>query len=185
MHPLLALALFAIPASNDQSDPEPAADHSWTARVHLLTDDQRVELRHLVVGSDVLVCKAPCDVAVSFLASDAFRLDGTGLREGAVFHLPPREGDITLRVSAREQAPRVAGIVLIAAGGTAATIGGITALPAFAFGDVFCDQDPQCAAGNRRTRATLLGVFVGGLLVAVVGVVLVATSKPTTFTLDP
>src|SRR5512140_2915519 len=91
LHPLLALALFAVPASTVQSDPEPAADHSWTARVHLLSNDQRVELRHLVVGNDVLVCKAPCDVAVSFLASDVFRLDGTGLRESGLFRLPPRE----------------------------------------------------------------------------------------------
>jgi hypothetical protein len=183
--PMLALALFAMPASATQSNPEPAPAHSWTARVHLLSDDARVELRHLGVGNDVLVCKAPCGVAVSFRASDVFRLDGTGLRQSETFHLPPRAGDLTMRVSARDQGPRVAGVVLLVAGSAAAAIGGILAVPAFAFGDVFCDQDPQCAAGNSTRRATFLGVFLGGVVVAALGTVLVVTSKPTTFTVDP
>jgi hypothetical protein len=184
MHAVLAAALFAIPASATESSPEPQATHSWTARVHLLTDDERVELRHLVVGNDVLVCKAPCGVALSFSASDVFRLDGTGLRPSEVFHLPQPAGDIVMRVSARDQGPRILGVVLLAAGTTAATIGGILAVPAFAFGDVFCDQDPRCAASNRSRRATALGVFLGGVAAAVLGTVVLLNSKPTTFTVE-
>jgi hypothetical protein len=184
MHAVLAAALFAIPASATGSSPVPETTHSWTARVHLLSDDERVELRHLVLGNDVLVCKAPCGVALSISASDVFRLDGTGLRQSEVFHLPQRGGDIVVRVSASDQGPRIAGVVLVAAGTTAAAIGGLLALPAFAFGDVFCDQDPQCVAGNSSRRATALGVFLGGLAAGVLGAVVLLDSKPTTLTVE-
>jgi hypothetical protein len=82
---LVATFPCGLPARGD----EPALDPfqaSWSLRVHLLTDDHRVQLRRMAgAKDDALVCKAPCGVVVDFRESDAFNLGGPGLIESGPF----------------------------------------------------------------------------------------------------
>jgi hypothetical protein len=77
-------------------------ERSWSVRVHLLSDDDRVELRRL--GPKL---------------ADAYVCSG-------LFHLPERDGEVTLRVSAGEQGSRILGGVLVVGGSAAFAIGGLS-----------------------------------------------------------
>jgi len=72
----LLLTTFGARAA-EPPPPPPAASGSWTVRVHLVTDDQRVELRRF--ADHAFVCKAPCGVEVPVQRGEQFRLEGQGL----------------------------------------------------------------------------------------------------------
>jgi hypothetical protein len=72
--------------------------------------------------------------------------------------------------------------VLLTAGTATVVIGGFLLLPELAFGDVFCDQDPECSSAHSRNKARLLGVLAGGLFVALVGTIVFLHTPPTRYT---
>jgi hypothetical protein len=90
--------------------PLPNADpgqHPWRRRVHLLSRDDRVELRR---KGDVVVCRAPCDAVVEFWPDDEFHLGGSGLTDSPRFTFALRPEDATLDVHPRSSSARAAGI---------------------------------------------------------------------------
>jgi hypothetical protein len=108
----------------------PAEPTSWTLRVHLLSADERVELRR-TAGDLVRVveCKAPCDAEVRFTADETFTLGGPALAESNPFTFRPRNGDVTLRVEPRASSSRTGGVVLAVFGGITLAAGlGVTGL---------------------------------------------------------
>lgn len=139
---LLATLLCVGPAL--AAEPPVTPQDSWSLRVHLLGDDDRVELRRSTPGLEERVCRTPSNARVRFQPSDLFTLDGPGLAGSAPFVFHPRNGDITLRVRAGPQVPRTIGAVLMGSGLSVMGVTGLYALPQLAFGDVFCDQDPAC-----------------------------------------
>jgi hypothetical protein len=158
----------------------------WALRVHLLSNDERVELRRLSVSGreEFFICKAPCGAELQVGSQDQFVLNGPGVVSSAPFQLPSNHGDITLRVTASDNGPRVIGGVLIVGGGATLSIAGLTWLVESAFGNVFCDQDSQCISGNNTRRNTTLAITAGGLAVSVLGLVLLLTSRPTRFAVE-
>jgi hypothetical protein len=162
----------ALPSGSDEP--------TWTLRVHLLTKDDRVELRRLT--DDALICKAPCGAALQFHEQDAFAFRGEGLLPSAPFQFRPRDGDVTLRVEPGDVAPRYLGAGLLAVGGTAALVS-LLAVP-FVGNTVFCDGDPSCIAQHNDDRQTALTVGLVALSAAVLGGVLLAVSHPTSYSVD-
>ncbi|HEY2031127.1 MAG TPA: hypothetical protein VGH20_18150 [Myxococcales bacterium] len=178
------------PAPEPSHEVEPPAAREapqWTRRVHLLGSDDRVELLRRVPGmKDVVVCRTPCGVPVGFDPSDQFVLGGREILESAPFTLKLSEEDATLHVSPGTQGSRIVGGVLAVGGGAVAFGGAITLAVSAAFGNVFCDGDPQCAAGNADRRSTALFVTAGGLVIGVLGAILLWTGgRPTSFTSEP
>jgi hypothetical protein len=179
---LLLVSAFSARAA----EPSPGAfERSWHLRVHLLSDDDRIQLLRVVPrGRDAFVCRTPCNVVLDYRASDAFVLDGPGVLASRRFHFRPRDGDVTMRVSAGLWIPPVAGAVFLAGGGATAAWGGLMLAARSVFGDVFCDQDPECIAGHARERRTSTIIALSGLAVAIVGGVLILVSHPTTYTVE-
>jgi hypothetical protein len=169
--PTPAPARAPAPAS-----PFPSASGEWNLRVHLLTKDERVELRRVV--DHALICRAPCDEELTFRESDQFVLGGPGLTNSDQFQFRPRNGDVTLRVNPSGSSQRVGGGVLLGVGGFAAVIGLVASIPA-GVGAGLCDQG-DCSS-VRNTASALQVITVVGLGLALVGVVLLATSPSTTY----
>ncbi len=153
-------------------------------RVHLLSDDDRVELRRSGLEREELVCKTPCDTVVRVQPTDLFTLDGRGLAGSAPFSFLPRNGDITLRVRAGAQGPRILGAALMGAGHSVMVGSALYALPQLYFGEVFCDGRPACKDDNARTRAATLTVFLVGLGVGLTGLLIWLARQPTRFTVE-
>jgi hypothetical protein len=175
--------LCSLAARAAEVSPPPA--ESWlTRRVHLLSDDQRVELHRRAAGGEIFVCKTPCNTAVQFRPSDQFVLTGAGIRASTPFLLQRREDDLTLNVSAGSTDALILGGLLVGAG--VLTIGaGTTSGIAAKFGDALCD-DPRCAASNASTQKMALAVTLTGVAVALVGGAIVTfATHPTRFSSDP
>jgi hypothetical protein len=145
----------------------------WSLRVHLLTKDERVELRR--VADDALICKAPCDAELRFHDSDEFVLGGQGVARSNIFHFRRREGDITLRVDSGSDAPKYGGAALLGVGGAIAIFGGFLAAGQGA-GAALC-EGPSCP-GRSSSGGTLALV---GLGMAVAGGLLIGFSQRTTY----
>jgi hypothetical protein len=162
----------ALPSGSDEP--------TWTLRVHLLTKDDRVELRRLT--DDALICKAPCGAALQFHERDEFALRGDELLPSEPFQLRPRDGDLTLRVNPGSAAPRYFGGGLLAVGATTALVA-LAAVP-FVGNSVFCDGDPSCIARHDDDRQTAFTVALVGLGMGVVGGLLLALSHSTTYSVE-
>jgi hypothetical protein len=114
MRKLVFCLLLAFGARAAEPPPTAASD-SWTARVHLVTDEKRVELRR--VADDALVCKAPCDVDVAFKRGDFFLLKGQGLAPSDTFDFAPGNGKVRVKVNPGYRERFGAGIGVIVLGG--------------------------------------------------------------------
>jgi hypothetical protein len=181
---ICSVLLCAVSARAAEIEPE----ETWRSRrVHLLSDDERVELHRRAAGmAEVFVCRMPCNAAVPFHSSDQFVLTGPGILTSAPFQFQLREEDLTLHVSAGTTAPIIIGGTLLGGGWITAVIGGVTYLGEAVFGTVFCDQDPQCIADHASRKSTARTVsFTGLALVAVGGAVLLIGVHPTRFTSQP
>lgn len=185
----IGLAAVLLVAFSTRATEEPAAPPQsfWSRRVHLLSDDDRVELRRLVPeADDEVVCKAPCNVVVQFRPSDTFFVDGEGLARSASFQFVPGNGDLTLRASAGSQVARVSGSLLLVGGLAVFEIAGqVYASEKWGFGHVFCDGDPTCVAAHDRTRQTAATVALSGLGVLLLGAVILATHPRTQVATEP
>ena len=156
---VLALASGAVAAQE--------RDRSYALRVHLLTDDDRIEL-HRSAGA--LICTAPCGVVLDLRPGDLFYFGGTGIAQSDDFTFHPRNGEVTVRVNARPEEPRtvarnvlIAGAVLIAAG-TALSYVAVVQRAAS------CADTTTCTGGQATLYAAIavdvvgLAVIVGGLI---------------------
>jgi hypothetical protein len=144
--------------------------------VHLLTKDERVELRRAV--DDALICRAPCDRELTFHERDEFVLGGQGLTNSRQFQFRPRNGDVTLLVSPSGSSQRTAGGALFGLGAAATIVGLIAWIPA-GVGVGLCDQGDCSSAHNTFAAIQILTLVGVGL--AAVGTVLVLTSHSTTY----
>jgi hypothetical protein len=185
MRKVIFLVLACTLSARAAEPTPPSVEWSWHLRLHLLSDDDRVQLLRIVPGSrDALVCTAPCNAMLDYRASDVFVLDGPGLLASRPFQFRPRDGDVTMRVSAGPWIPRAVGSVTLVGGGLTALWGGLNLAGRLAFGDVFCDQDPKCIEGHAREKRTSTFITFTGLAVALVGGVLILSSHPTTYTVE-
>jgi hypothetical protein len=169
-------AACAHAAPQARLEPNPETLNERTLQVHLLTDDERISLAR--ADDRKVVCKGPCDTAVTFRPFDAFVVYGPETWSSKAFLLPARDGPLTLRVSTKPMLPGVLGMLLLGGGGLVGFITAIAAAPAFVFGDVFCDQDPQCVASNAAQRRTYRTVLLSSLIVAAAGGALLIAFPP-------
>jgi hypothetical protein len=174
----LLLGAFTVRAE-EPPPPEP----TWSLRVHLISDDARVELRRAAASLAAPICKAPCDTELQFRSGEVFTLGGPGLNSSEEFTFRPRDGDVTLQVHAAAQGPRTAGKVLIVLG-VLATIGG------GAVSDVMQTSCTTGAAGSVCSTQQVApgvagGLILGGLVAIVVGAIMVVSSHTTEFNLSP
>jgi hypothetical protein len=195
---LCGLLLFAFAARATEPPPPPPdelpaparvpapaltsayGEPSWTLRVHLLTEDERVELRR--VADNALICKAPCGQELQFHQSDEFVLRGKGLSPSPPFLFSPREGDVSLRVQPASAAPRFAGGVLVAGGAAAAAIGGLYALAEAAAS--ICMADSNGCTSHADQVQTGAIVALAGLGAAAIGLLILLSTHPTTYSVE-
>ena len=173
-------ALCLLAATLVCATPAQAADEIWRLKVHLLSDDERVELRRL--GDGATMCRTPCDTVVHYVTGDEFVLDGPGISPSSPLFFHPRNGEVTLRVAARPLAPRKVAGALMAVGLTAFALGAVAWLPT-GVANGLCDRG-TCSA--ERTAFTVVETaVVGGLISAAVGLVLFHVNPPTRFSVEP
>jgi hypothetical protein len=156
--------LLAFAARAAEPPPPPAEPGPWTLRVHILTSDERVELRRL--ADDALICKTPCGVELQLHEADAFVLTGSGVSASKPFEFSPRDGDVKLRVTTGSVVPTVVGAGLLVAGAITATYAGLLALDA-SVSPGFCNT-PDCRASadsKSTTAGTVALIGLGALIV--------------------
>jgi hypothetical protein len=153
----LALCLLLGAFGARAAEPPPA---SWTARVHLLTDEPRVELRRYPDGS--LVCHAPCGVDVSIQRGDFFQLRGEGLTSSETFDFAPGAGEVRIKVDPGHSGRRAFGFSFVVFGGVLAA-GGL-------FTDVIMNTDLDGARPSHWGLAVgaLGGAFIAGGIAALI-----------------
>lgn len=171
---MIALAAVLIAAAA-----EPAPERVFQLRVHLLSNDQRVELRRN--DADAAICTAPCGAAVALRTGDEFRLTGPELAPSDSFTFYPRDGDLTLKVTARPDKPRAISKGVIIAGAAVVLLSGIVA-------DVgVAKAQNDCGAGVAYTNCwngVITAGFVGtglGLVTAIAGIIALVSNPPTTW----
>ncbi|HUJ29320.1 MAG TPA: hypothetical protein VLW85_25045 [Myxococcales bacterium] len=175
MRALAAALLAATAALADQ----PPQERVFQLRVHLLSNDQRVELRR--GDSDAAICTAPCGTTIALRAGDEFRLAGPELAPSDAFTFYPRDGDLTLKVTARPQKPRTISKGVIIAGAAVFLLSGIVA-------DVgIAKAQNDCGAGvdysncwNGAITAGLIGTGIG-VVTAVAGIIALVSNPPTSW----
>jgi hypothetical protein len=153
---------------------EPLPQPLWSVRLHLLSDDQRVQLRK---ASGQLVCVTPCNTEVRFYDGEPFRLEGRKLASSEQFTFDPSDTEVTLRVRARAELPRRAGRTLLLAGG--ALFGGT--LLTFLGAGLLClpyERDAACHRASNAGYYIVGGVGLGALVAAGL---LLTYSPPTQF----
>jgi hypothetical protein len=146
-----------VPARATESPRDTAGRVPWRRRVHLLTPDDRVELRR---ATNVLACRAPCDAVVEFFSGESFHLGGDGLADSASFTFQLSPDDVMLDVHPRSPHPG-AGTGLAAAGGLVAVLGASGAL----LGVVLCQSE-----SNSRGSCAATGLIIGSVVVGVAGI---------------
>lgn len=161
------LLLFALPAR--------AAD-LWELRVHLLSDDERAELRRF--PGDTVLCRAPCDAPLRFATADDFYVGGSGIVQSSRFQLPPRNGDLTLRVSPARTSSRYLGTGLVVLGGATAIVAG---------GFALSQSCIEVSAGSPCPARSQTPLIVGavGIVVAIIGTVVRLANSATEVTIEP
>src|SRR5262249_58053636 len=97
MRLFLALALTGGAAFGQERD------RSYALWVHLLTDDDKVELYR---SAGALVCTSPCGIVLDLRPGDLFYFGGADIAQSEDFNFRPRDGEVTLRVNARPEEPR-------------------------------------------------------------------------------
>jgi hypothetical protein len=145
-------------------------------RVHLISDDARVELRRSAAKLAEPVCRAPCGAEVEFRPDEKFKLGGPGLSDSEEFSIRPRDSDLTLRVIARSQTPRTVGKVLVIGGGIA-----IGLAEAISYAGLLCAVQEGCST-NQGVIAPLV---YGGIAAALVGGIVLLASQSTQYTVKP
>jgi hypothetical protein len=153
---------------------EPVPPAVWSVRLHLLSDDQRVELRK---ASGQLVCVTPCNAEVRFYEGEPFRLEGKKLASSEELTFDPSDTEVTLRVRARAELPRRSARTLLLVGG--ALFGG-TLLTFLGVG-LLCLPSEQDSACHRASNAGYYIVGGIGLSAIVAGGLLLNYSPPTQF----
>jgi hypothetical protein len=119
MRKLVFCLLLAIEARAAEPAPAPLstefAQENWqTVRLHLLSDDQRLELRD---SAGRTICRTPCDRDIQIMKGDVFKLDGEGLWGSDSFSFAPQDSDVTLRVRTGTAGPRIGGYAVLGVGG--------------------------------------------------------------------
>jgi hypothetical protein len=172
---LLLCAFAARAAEPPPPLPEPEAVRPFrrTVRLHLFTDDPRVELRDDIGQT---VCTAPCNVQVPVL-DDGFRLDGPGLLSSDKFYFDANDTDVTLRVRTGQLGGRILGYT-VAGAGTAAIVYSLFYMGLEA---ILVNGD-----GERKgvTSGPLIGLGVGAA-VAMLGALFVLGARSTQFSREP
>jgi hypothetical protein len=156
----------------ERPPPEPV----WYVRVHLLSDDERVELRRVEAVPGPALCKSPCDRTVQVRSEDLFTLAGPGLSSSRAFAFDPRDADVTLKVQAGSSLPRMIGRGLVIAGGA---VGAGTLLVGT---EVTYDCILTQGCSIKNTQAIVLGVAAIAAAVGLIGVMILLYSPPTDFT---
>jgi hypothetical protein len=170
MRKLVFCLLLAFGARAAEPPPPTAASDSWTARVHLVTDEKRVELRRL--ADDALVCNAPCDVDVAFKRGDFFQLKGQGLAPSDTFDFAPGNGKVRVKVNPGYRERFGAGIGVIVLGGLVVA------------GSLFVAVAANSDTDSRSASYGALGVgALGGLIIAG-GVALMISGHSTHFKVE-
>jgi hypothetical protein len=151
--------------------------------VRLLTDDDRVQLLRLASNARrFAVCRAPCDVDVTFGPEDTFLFGGPGILVSAPFRLALRPDDLELEVAARSSSARALGTVVAAAGGVAVLGGGLSLMGNAVLEGAFCDDEPRCISSYDRRKRNSGFLALGGLLTAAAGLAWIYfEGRPTTF----
>lgn len=179
----LVSAVLLAALSARAAEPAEPVDPVWNLRVHLLSDDERVELRHSLPQKDyTVVCKTPCDRVVQFRQADEFRLAGDGLLSSEPFEFRPRNGDVTLKVSTGKRVPIYVGTAIAFAGGLAANIGLYSVMWARQE-DVSCAISETCGPHD-TLRKTGYILMASGLAVFATGVAILLFSPRTGFTVE-
>lgn len=144
-------------------------------RVHLLTANDRVELRR---ASGELVCRAPCDQDLSVKDADTFVIGGAGVVPSEPFTFQLHE-DVTLHVQPTSLAARNAGKAILGLGGaiTVAALIGLYAVAADCTATGF--EGHSCASPAPLNVLTILSL-AGAALAGAGGIVMLA-NPPTKF----
>jgi hypothetical protein len=166
----LVLVAFGARAA-ELPPPQPSTEYArpnWrTVQLHLLSDDQRLELRD---STGRTICRTPCDRDIQFLKGDIFKLDGEGLWGSDSFSFAPQDSDVTLRVRAGTRGPRTAGYAVLGLGG------GVTGLSlvwlAFA---ASAPAGPEPGLHPPRSSGPYIGLGVGLAIMALGGLIIFNT----------
>jgi len=148
----LAACLVLAAGAASAAEPQPPAPN-WSVKVHLVSDDARVELRRAAAGLNTTVCKTPCDAVVPFHYNETFTLGGAGLTTSDQIIFPPRDGDLTLRVHATPESRRMIGTGLIVPGAANCTKGAIALAGIQLAGAAVILTGILTLVRNRRTEA--------------------------------
>jgi hypothetical protein len=173
----LACCLLII-AGGARAAERPPPEPIWHVHVHLLSDDERVELRRVEAVPGQALCKSPCDRTVQVRSEDLFTLGGPGIASSRAFAFDPRDADLTLKVQARSSLPRTIGRALVVAG---LGVSGAT----LSAGTLFdrCFLTPSCSF--KTTETIVLSVAAVAAAAALVGALVLAYNPPTDFTSSP
>ncbi|HEY2028768.1 MAG TPA: hypothetical protein VGH20_06130 [Myxococcales bacterium] len=148
---------------------------SWNMQVHLLSPNDRVELRR---ATGELLCRAPCDEDLSVNDADAFVIGGPGVVPSEPFTFRLRE-QATLRVEPSSLAARSFGKTVLMTGAAI----GIASLVASYVYLGYCLHsalhDNDCA---RTPQQVMFGLGIGSSLLAGVGGLIMVANPPTKFT---
>ena len=164
----LVLAAFGARAAEPPPPSTEYARGNWrTVRLHLLSDDQRLELRD---SADRTICRAPCDRDIQFMKGDVFKLDGEGLWGSDSFSFAPQDSDVTLRVRAGTRGSRTAGYAVLGVGG--GVFGASIIWLAFA---AVAPDGPEPGLHPPRSSGPYIGLGVGLAILAVGGFIIFNT----------
>jgi hypothetical protein len=145
-------------------------------RVHLLTDDERLELRR--ASDDMVLCRAPCAQVLTFYPGEQVLLAGDGIPPSPPFHFRYREGDAWLSVHAGSTRGQAAGAVGMVAGAI-----GLVVFPTY-----WLVATAVCAPGaavlgdkdcQRRADSVGAAGLVTSLLAGLIGAAIFAASITT------
>ena len=162
--PVLAIAITSVAAAAAQQPPA-------TVRVHLDGDPRLVLEMKDEIGW-TFVCQAPCDLRVPF--DNAYRVNGEGIQHSRKFGLPWTYGEARLDVRPGAQGLHVFGIVTMAFGVSAMSIGLGTMLMS-----LLTESCGDCIGGFADTTAPNVAwaLMGGGLAALIAGGVIIADTK--------
>jgi hypothetical protein len=166
---LAAYLVLAAGAASAAEPPPPAP--TWSVKVHLLSDDARVELRRATAGLNTTVCKTPCDAVVPFHDNETFTLGGAGMTTSDQIVFPPRDGNLTLRVIAKPEAPRTTGKALIVVGAVSVAASNI-----YLIAQCSSQGIVNCSGGSLAASGAL---YLGGAAAIVTGILFLVRNHTT------
>jgi hypothetical protein len=148
------------------ADIVPAASGAGLVHVELKADSPKVQLERITrAGATTPVCSAPC--SLSLPRTVTYQIGGDGVPSSPPFSLPDDRGEVSLNVRAGSSSGRALGGALIGIGGLAFFFGYLSSLSY---------PDGPDDSGKSTSHTANYVITIGGLVAAICGIALVATS---------